>query len=144
MFNETMRLARAEGLDGVIRSAGENPLFVRNNAAGPFSQRLHDDPRFREEVRKMPLERYAALIVRFRDGMWPVNPPYFTVSEEWMTKCPAPMLVLPGSDPFHPTGIAHAICRKAPRARCLEVDCRSPEKREATIAAIRAFLAEQQ
>ena len=142
MFDETMRLARAEGMDAVVRATEANPLFVANNAAGPFAQRIHDDPAFREEVRRMTVESYVALIVRFRDGIWPANPPFFTVSAEWMARCPAPLLVLPGSDPFHPTGIARLICRTAPRARCLDVDCRSPEKLRETIAAIRAFLRE--
>jgi pimeloyl-ACP methyl ester carboxylesterase len=142
MFNETMRLARAEGVDAVVRAAEENPVFTQNNAAGPFSQRLHDDPTFREEIRRLPVEAYIALVVRFRDGVWPDNRPFFTVSEDWLAGCQTPMLVLPGSDPFHPTGIAHLLCRLAPRARCLDVDCRSPEKLAATIETIRAFLKE--
>jgi pimeloyl-ACP methyl ester carboxylesterase len=141
-FDETMRVARAEGMAAVVRAAQENPIFAVNNAAGPFSQRIHDDPAFREEIRRMPVERYAALIVRFRDGMWPDHPPYFTISEEWMARCPTPMLVMPGNDLFHPTAIAELICRTVPRARCLDVDCRSPEKLEATVGAIRAFLRE--
>jgi pimeloyl-ACP methyl ester carboxylesterase len=140
MFDETMRLARAEGMNAVVQAAEENPIFAANNAAGPFAQRIHDDPAFREELRRMPVERYVALIVRFRDGIWPDNPPYFTIPAEWMARCPTPMLVLPGSDPFHPTGIAHQICRTAPPARCLDVDCRSPEKLESTIAEVRSFL----
>jgi pimeloyl-ACP methyl ester carboxylesterase len=141
-FDETMRLARAEGMDAVVRAAEANPIFAMNNGAGPFAQRIHDDPAFREELRRMPVERYVALIVRFRDGVWPDNPPYFTVPAEWMARCPSPMLVLPGSDPFHPTGIAHQVCRTAPHARCLDVDCRSPEKLESTISSVRAFLLE--
>ena len=142
MFDETMRLARAEGMDAVVRAALSNPVFAANNAAGPFAQRLHDDPAFREEVRRMPVESYVALVVRFRDGIWPNNPPFFTVSVDWMARCPAPLLVLPGSDPFHPTGVARLICRTAPRARCLDVDCRSPAKLRATVATIHAFLRE--
>lgn len=142
MFDETMRLARAEGMDAVVRAAEENPVFAANNAAGPFAPRIHHDPAFREEIGRMPVEGYVALIVRFRDGVWPANPPFFTVSAEWMARCPAPMLVLPGSDVFHPTGIAELICRTAPDGRCLDVDCRSPEKLPATIEAIRRFLRE--
>ncbi|HEY7294681.1 MAG TPA: hypothetical protein VH916_06550, partial [Dehalococcoidia bacterium] len=105
--------------------------------------RLHDDPAFRAELEALPVEQYAALIVRFRDGVWPANPPFFTVSQEWMAQCPAPLLVLPGSDAFHPTGIAHLICRTAPHATCLDVDCRAPAKLAATIEAIRTFLLER-
>lgn len=140
MFNETMRLARAEGVGAVVASAEKNPFFMMNNAAGPFSQRLHDDPAFRDEIRKMTVESYVALIVRFRDGVWPDRPPYFTVTEEWLRSCQTPLLVLPGSDPFHPTGVAHRICQTAPQARCLDVDCRSPENLAATVQEIRAFL----
>ena len=142
MFDETMRLARAGGMDAVVRAAEADPVFVTNNRAGPFAQRIHDDPAFREEIRAMPVEGYVALIVRFRDGVWPAVPPYFTVTEEWMARCPAPQLVLPGSDPFHPTGIARRICHTAPSARCLDVDCRTPQKLGATVTAIRAFLME--
>jgi pimeloyl-ACP methyl ester carboxylesterase len=143
MFNETMRVARAEGMAGVVRTAQQQPLFVLANGGGPFSQRLHDDPAFREELLAMTVESYVALIIRFRDGMWPADAgPYFTVSEEWMRACPMPQLVLPGSDPFHPTGIAQRICREAPGARCLDVDWGSPEKVADTVAQARAFLKE--
>ncbi|HEY7293834.1 MAG TPA: alpha/beta hydrolase, partial [Dehalococcoidia bacterium] len=46
-FNETIRVARAEGMAAVVRAALENPVFGLNNAAGPFAARLHDDPAFR-------------------------------------------------------------------------------------------------
>lgn len=141
MFHETMRLARAEGLEAVVEAAMENPLFVMNNAAGPFARRIHDDPEFRQEILDMGRERYVQLVVAFRDGIWPVdNPPYFTVSEEWMRTCPAPLLVIPGNDPFHPTSVGQQICAEAPNARCLDVDARSDEKLPRTIETIREFL----
>ena len=140
MFHDTMRVARAEGVDAVIRAAEENPLFVTNNAAGPFAPLLNASEDARRELREMGRERYISLIVEFRDGIWPLKRPYFTVSEEWMRSCATPLLVLPGRDQFHPTGVSHDICREAPNARCLDVDCREPAKLEATIEAIRAFL----
>ena len=142
MFDGAMRLARAEGMDGVVRAALVNPRFVENNGAGPFAPRIQADREFREQVRALPVEQYIALLVRFRDGVWPPHPPYFTVSDGWMRRCPAPLLVLPGSDPFHPTGIAQRICREAPDARCLDLDCRSDAKLGATVDAIRTFLTE--
>jgi hypothetical protein len=48
--------------------------------------------------------------------------------------------VLPGRDPFHPTSVAERVCRDAPNARCLPVDCRSPENLAGTIEEVRAFL----
>lgn len=143
MFSETMRVARAGGMDAVVKAAVENGLFVAANAGGPFSQRIHDDEAFRAEILERTVESYVAQIVRFRDGMWPADGgPFFTISEEGMRTFPVPQLVLPGSDPFHPTGIAHRICREAPAARCLDVDWGKPEKVQETVAAVRAFLKE--
>ena len=140
MFHETMRVARTDGLEAVIRSAAENPLFVSNNAAGPFAPLLQASAQAREEFREMGRERYISLIVEFRDSMWPPSPPHFTVSEVWMRACQTPLLVLPGRDPFHPTGVAQQICREAPKAHCLAPDCREPANLEATVTAIKAFL----
>lgn len=142
MFDATMRLARADGMAAVVRAAQETPVFAANNAAGPFAQRLHDDPAFREELRALPVERYIALILRFRDGVWPASPPFFTVSQEWMARCATPLLVLPGSDVFHPTGIARLICRTTPRARCLDVDWGGLTKIGTTVEVVRTFLQE--
>ena len=142
MFDETMRVARAEGMEGVVRAAERDGVFATNHAAGPFAQRLHDDPEFRDELRRMPQPVYLNLMVRFRAGIWPDRPPYFSVCDDWMRTCPAPQLVLPGSDPFHPTGVARRICRTAPRARCLDVEARSEAKLPATLDTLRAFLRE--
>ena len=142
MFHETVRLARAEGLEAVINAAQANPLFVMNNGAGPFAPLLHASQEARDELLAMGRERYIALVTEFRDGTWPANPPYFTVGEEWMRACRTPMLVLPGRDQFHPTGVAQQICREAPGARCLAPDCREPGNLEATVEAVRAFLRE--
>jgi len=140
MFHETMRVARADGVEAVAQAAQENPLFVMNNAAGPFSALLNASQEIREELEHMGRERYIALIVEFRDGIWPANPPYFTVGEEWMRTMQTPVLVLPGRDAFHPTGVAQKICREAPNARCLVPECREPEHLEATVGEIRSFL----
>lgn len=140
MFHPTIRLCRAGGVDAVVEAARRDPIFVQNNEAGPFAQRIHDEPQFADAVRTMGREAYVSLVVAFRDGMWPNQPPYFSVNDDSVQRAQAPMLVIPGSDPFHPTGIGHRICAKAPNARCLDVDARSPEKLPATLNAIREFL----
>ena len=140
MFRPTVALARAEGMAAVIASALEDPQFVTNNGGGPFSRRIEVDPAFRDRLAALAPEDYAALVERIGAAYWPDDPPYFTVSEEWLRGCPAPLLILPGSDPFHPTSIAERICAEAPRARCLAVDCRAPANLRDTIEEIRAFL----
>ena len=140
MFEPTVALARAEGTAAVIASAEADPLFMTNNAGGPLAPCLAHDAAFRSHIRWMSADEYAALVERLAAGYWPDAPPYFTVPEQWVAECPAPLLILPGSDVFHPTAIAQRICTEAPDARCLDVDCRSPEQLPATIEAIRAFL----
>jgi hypothetical protein len=140
MFEPTIALAREAGTAAVVASVMENPLFVVNNAGGPFARRIHGDPTFRRAIEEMSADDYVALIERFAAGVWPQRPPFMSVTEDWVRTCPAPLLILPGSDPFHPTGVAHHLCELAPDARCLDVDCRSDAKRPATIDTIRAFL----
>ena len=142
MFEPTIALARAEGPAAVVASAEADPLFSRNNAGGPLAPRLRHDPAFRQQIRALSVDAYVALTERLADGYWPDVPPYFTVPEQWIPECSTPLLILPGSDAFHPTSIAERICAEAPHARCLDLDCRSPAKLPATIEAIRAFLHE--
>ena len=142
MFEPTFALARERGVEAVIASARENPLFVVNNAGGPFARRIAADAGFAAEVAALGTDGYIRLIEDFRTGIWPPNPPYFTVSEEWMQTCETPVLVIPGNDPFHPTSVGRRVCRQARHARCLDVDARSPENVDATVATIRAFLHE--
>ena len=126
----------------MIESAQRDPIFMQNNEAGPFAQRIHDDPLFADALRAIRREGYIALVVEFRDGMWPQQPPYFAVNEVAVQRSHAPMLVLPGADPFHPTGIGERICNEAPNARCLAVDARAEDNLPATLDSIRAFLRE--
>jgi hypothetical protein len=60
-----------------------------------------------------------------------------------MSRCQAPLLVLPGHDEFHPTVVSEQICEQAPDARCLPVDCREPGNLQATIDEVRRFLVER-
>ncbi|MEE9281392.1 MAG: hypothetical protein V3V67_14560, partial [Myxococcota bacterium] len=56
-FQDTLRLARAEGLEAVVDAARRNPRFDDNPAAGPYGQRLHDDPLFAKDVLEKGRER---------------------------------------------------------------------------------------
>ena len=143
MFEPTINLAREKGTIAVVLSAHDDPLFVVNNPGGPFARRITVDDEFRTMIEAMSADEYVALVQSFSNSIWPDSPPYMTVSEDWVRTCPSPLLILPGSDEFHPTGIAEKICADAPRAHCLDVDCRSDTKLAGTIEAIRTFLLEQ-
>lgn len=143
MFQPTLTLARHEGVQAVVEAALTNPIFMANNAAGPFARRVHDDAGFRKEIQAMTTEAYVELIESYAAAIWPDRPPYFSVDAGWVQNCETPLLILPGSDQFHPTSIAEQICRDATNARCLDVDCRSEAKVTDTIETIRSFLKEQ-
>jgi pimeloyl-ACP methyl ester carboxylesterase len=140
MFAPTVEAARSGGMQAVVDAALQNPLFVRNNAAGPFAARIAADPSFREQVLALDPTAYERIIRAYDDNLWGACDPFMSVEPSFVEQCPVPLLILPGNDPFHPTAISHRICREAPRAVCLDVDCRSPEKIEDTKQRIREFL----
>ena len=142
MFEPTIALAREQGTAAVVASALADPMFVVNNDGGPFARRIDGDPTFRAEIERRDADGYVALIEEFSAGVWPDRPPLMSVEESWLPGCETPLLIMPGSDAFHPTGVANLICARAPKAKCLDVDCRSDEKRAGTIEMIRAFLHE--
>ncbi|MFF5449575.1 alpha/beta fold hydrolase [Streptomyces sp. NPDC012888] len=149
-FDEAMRHVRAAsfddpetmGLRAVVEAAVREPRFSRNPAAGPFAQRLADDPEFREEFLKFTRESYVTRLVRFRDGFRPDGSAYFSVPEEWMARFPAPLLVLPGGDERHPEGLAKRLGAEVPRVRLVDAGFDAPERVAGTVAEITGFLAE--
>ena len=142
MFKPTIELARSAGMAAVVESAVANPVFVLNNAGGPFAARIAVDAAFREQVLALPAPDYERMIVEYDSSLWGAHLPFASVDEAFIRRCPAPLLILPGNDPFHPTAISHRICREASQATCLDVDCRSAEKLEATKQRVRQFLRE--
>ncbi len=138
LFRETIRVARADGLSGVVAAAMDNPSFAANPAGGPWAQRLHDEAGFRDTLLSLGRETYIALIVDFRDGIWPWQQTCFSINDVALTRINAPMLVLPGSDALHPPSVARKICADAPNAQCLDVEGCS----KASLKAIQQFLVE--
>lgn len=141
-FDEAMRLPRADGLEGVVAAAERDPRFSHNPGAGPFVQPLKDDQAFRDQVLALRRERYIAEVVRFRDGVWPDGPTWFSVTDDQVARLAVPLLVLPGDDVLSPEGAAKSLAAAAPRTRLLEADHADPGKRDATVRTIVAFLAD--
>jgi pimeloyl-ACP methyl ester carboxylesterase len=140
MFQPTIALAQEAGMQAVVDAALEQPLFVRNNGAGPFAARIAADAAFREQVLALDPAEYERIVRAYDEQLWGADVPFISVDEAFVRSCPAPLLILPGRDVFHPTPISERICWEAPRAQCLDVDCREPEKLAATKQAIRTFL----
>lgn len=140
MFEPTVDLAQRQGMKAVVASAMSNPLFVRNNAAGPWAPRIASDASFRQRVLDLDVDEYVALVRAWNERMWGAEGPYMSVPEAAVPAISTSILVLPGNDVFHPTEISMRLCAEAPGATCLGVDCRSEEKRSTTMATVRRFL----
>lgn len=140
MMKPTVAAARAGGMRAVVDAAMANPVFVANNAAGPFAARIHDDEAFREQVLAMDPADYERLIREYDDRLWGAKMPYCSVDADFVPTVETPLLLLPGDDPFHPTAIGERICREAQDARCLPRSAWEPENQAATLQTIREFL----
>ncbi len=140
MFEPTIAASEGDGMRAVVESAVENPLFVWNNVGGPFAARIAADPAFREEVLALDPGEYGRIIRAYDDQMWGAHGAFMSVEASFIRECPVPLLILPGTDEFHPTAIAERICAEAPQATCLEPDCRAPEKIGRTREQVLAFL----
>ncbi|MCZ6616736.1 MAG: alpha/beta hydrolase, partial [Gammaproteobacteria bacterium] len=90
LFRDTIRVARADGLSGVVAAAMDNPSFIANPAGGPWAQRLHDEADFRDTLLSLGRETYIALIVDFRDGLWPWNQSCFSINDVALTRINVP------------------------------------------------------
>ena len=62
------------------------------------------------------------------------------VDKEWVTRCAAPLLILPGSDPFHPTNVALRISREAPDAQYVDLGWDEANAVPRTVQTVRSFL----
>ncbi len=142
MFEPTIAVSRSGGMTAVVEAALANPLFVRNNAGGPFAARIAADAEFRAAMLALDPDEYERIIRAYDDQMWGAHGAFMSVEESFIPTCPTPLLILPGTDEFHPPAIAERICAEAPRATCLEPDCRAPENRGRTQQRVLAFLRE--
>lgn len=128
LFRETIRTARAEGLDGVVAAAVAEGDFVANPAAGPWARRLHDEPAFRQTLCSLGRETYIALIVEFRDAMFPWNDALFAINDLALARIRQPLLVVAGDEPIHPEGVARRIGAEAANGQFVAREDLTPER----------------
>jgi pimeloyl-ACP methyl ester carboxylesterase len=140
MFQPTIALARESGMEAVVASAVEKPIFNRNNAAGPWALRLKNDADFRKEFSALPVGEYERIVTAYSDGLWPDGNTYFSVPDAWLPECRSPLLILPGADRFHPTEAARRLALTVAHGVCLEPDWHYPENIFSTYEAAKQFL----
>ncbi|HEY7907713.1 MAG TPA: hypothetical protein VIC60_02520, partial [Thermomicrobiales bacterium] len=98
---------------------------------------------FRDEALAPDPGAYARIIRAYDAQMWGAKGAFMSVEESFVRACSAPLLILPGTDEFHPTEIAERICADAPHATCLPPDWGRPEKLAETRERVLSFLRER-
>lgn len=93
-FDESMRRVRANGFDGAFLAAAHDPSSL---AAGPFGELIAGSPEFRAQVRALGRERYIARLIAFRDGLYPADRTFVSVTEERARAIRHPAYVLPAA-----------------------------------------------
>jgi pimeloyl-ACP methyl ester carboxylesterase len=83
----------------------------------------------------------AAGLREFRDRMYGTDF-VFNVSREFVRSCKTPMLILYGSDDYHPTATSKEIAALAPNAQLVE-NWKTPDVVGATVKRVREFLTSQ-
>jgi pimeloyl-ACP methyl ester carboxylesterase len=68
----------------------------------------------------------------------------FSVSRDFVRSCKTPLMVLAGSDHFHPTPISREIAELAPGLDYVETNWKAPEVVPETVKRVRAFLKKHQ
>lgn len=140
MFQPTVDIARSGGMQAVVDEAMKDSRFARHNAGGPFAPRIVADQAFRDEVLALDPVEYERIIRQYDENLWGGYGPLMSVDESVIPTLETPLLILPGTDVFHPTEVAFRLCAEAPGSTCLEPDCRSPENLSKTREIVLAFL----
>jgi pimeloyl-ACP methyl ester carboxylesterase len=138
-FHETIRAVRAGGT-AAARPPADRGAERGGSTGATLTEAAPLVGLFEDDLPAMTIERFATLMVRLRDALWPAGSPYFSVSEAELRRCSVPLLVLPGDDPLHSAAIAHRICATAPAAHCLDAGWQEPASLPATVAAAGDFL----
>ncbi len=107
-----------------------------------LTARIAADRQFHDDALALDPDEYARIIRAYDDLMWSAKGAFMSVEEAFVRQCPAPLLILPGTDEFQPTEIAERIRAEAPHGTCLPPDWGTPAKVPETRARILAFLRE--
>jgi pimeloyl-ACP methyl ester carboxylesterase len=120
----------------VVAAVLEQPIGIHEGNAALFDEMWRSWAKDLEESRS---DLDAATLEAFGLAMW-ADDFVVSVPRAYVSTCPTPMLVLPGTDDFHPTVTGREIAALAPHAELLEPWKETPEQIEQTVDAARRFL----
>ncbi len=113
----------------------QNPIGLGSDGIGRFHTMFDD---WAAEVRRNRPEVDEAALAAFRANMFSGDF-VFSVTREFVRSCLTPMLILAGSDPFHPTEVSLELARLAPNAELI-MEWKTPQTVRAAVERVRAYL----
>lgn len=121
----------------VVAGVMEQPIGIDETNPGFFNPRIYTE--WGQDLAARRPEISMADVNAFGQAMWGGDF-VFTVPREFVPTIQNPVLVLPGNDPAHPTGVGLELARLLPNAELLENWKAPPEVVPNTVQRIRTFL----
>ena len=121
----------------VVAGVLEQPIGTDETNPGFFGPRMYTEwgktlSEGRSDISMEDVDRFGSRM--FDDDF------VFSVPRDSVSSVQQPMLVLPGSDPAHPTGVGIEVARLLPNSELGPTDWKSPEAVPQSVALIRQFL----
>ena len=131
---------------GLIKAAPEriaaavlqNPIGLSPDGIGRFHNMFDD---WAVELRRNRPEVSESTLKAFRDNMFS-GEFVFSVTRDFVRSCLTPMLILAGSDPFHPTEVSLELARLAPNSELI-MEWKTPEVVGAAVQRVRSYLSDR-
>jgi pimeloyl-ACP methyl ester carboxylesterase len=115
----------------------QNPIGLKDNRHA--FREMFDG--WAKELKAQRPELNDGMLTSFRENMYGGDF-VFTVTPEFVSTCTTPMILLNGSDMYHPAEISAEIARLNPRIEVIR-DWKTPEAAQAAVKQVRTFLKKQ-
>jgi pimeloyl-ACP methyl ester carboxylesterase len=119
----------------VVAAVLQNPIGLGSDGIARFHNMFDD---WAAELRRNRHEVDPAALTAFRNNMFSGDF-VFSVTRDFVRSCLTPMLILAGSDPFHPTEVSLELARLAPNAELI-IEWKTAEVVGAAVERVRAYL----
>jgi pimeloyl-ACP methyl ester carboxylesterase len=122
----------------VVAGVLEQPIGLDHTNPGAFGERVWKE--WAEELVKRRPDLSWDSVERFCRRMWDGGEFVISVPRDYLRQIDTPLLVMPGIDMPHPTGVGMEVARLLPRSELLEKWKAPPEIVPQTVEHVRRFL----
>jgi pimeloyl-ACP methyl ester carboxylesterase len=122
----------------IVAGVMEQPIGVDHTNPGFFKPRIYQE--WGQDLASTRPDISMADVDAFGERMWGDESFVFSVPREFLSQVQTPLLVMPGIDMAHPTGVGREVARLLPNSDLLDKWKEPPEIVPQTIARVREFL----